>query len=253
MGEHPENHDGAAGPAGTRADRMKGMIHPQTRALHRYFEELRGNRAAPLRAEVDPRDMPCRASHLFILENLGRGQLRFRLAGSALADAFGMELRGLNVRMMMEGRGRESFAALIEECLAEPGIGYARLARSDRPEELWETLLLPMRSDGGAIDRVLGSLVALAETPPARRGRAGLSFAIAEMTIRPIREGAPVAGPQPVRRAVEGFAEDGQTPFAGPPAAGPLTAIDGGRENVPEPGQRPEPGAAPHLRIVRDE
>ena len=250
MREEPGSRGATDGGAGRPTDRMKGMIHPQTRALHRYFEELRGNRAVPMRAEVDPRDMPCRAGNLFILEDLGRGQLRFRLAGSALTEVFGTELRGLNVRMMMEGRGRESFAALIEECLAEPGIGYLRLARADRPEDLWEMLLLPLRSDGGGIDRVLGSLVPLgAETPS--RGRRALAFTIVEMSIRPIRAGRPALGPQPAQAPAEGFAEGEQTPFSGP--AGPLRAIEGGRADGESGARLGERTSRNHLRIVRDD
>jgi hypothetical protein len=233
--------------AQARIDRMRGMIHPQTRALHRYFDELRGNRPVPSRAEVDPRDMPCRAANLFILEDLGRGQIRFRLAGSGLTEAFGMELRGLNVRLLMEGRGRESFAALVEEALAEPGIGYARLQRAEVPDEMWEALLLPLRSDAGAIDRVLGSLVPLgAGTVPA--DRAPMRFVIAEMTIRPIRIDLPAARPAPEEPGLPGFAEGGQTPFAGP---GGLTAIEGGRQGASP--ERPRGTGTPHLRIVRED
>lgn len=250
MREDERHEDGAAACARARIDGMKGMIHPQIRALHRYFEELRGDREVPLRAEVDPRDMPCRASNLFILEDLGRGRLRFRLAGSGLLEAFGADLRGTDPRRIMQGRGGASLAALIAECLAEPGIGCARLARADLPEEIWETLLLPMRSDAGGIDRVLGSLVPLAGTP-APRQRVPLRFAIAEMTIRPIRPGQPATAPRPAGAAgAAGFAEAEQTPFAGP--RGGLTAIEGGlsAEDAPE---RPEPGAAAHLRVVRDD
>lgn len=233
--------------AQARIDRMRGMIHPQTRALHGYFDELRGNRPVPSRAEVDPRDMPCRAANLFILEDLGRGQIRFRLAGSGLTEAFGMELRGLNVRLLMEGRGRESFAALVEEALAEPGIGYARLQRAEVPDEMWEVLLLPLRSDAGAIDRVLGSLVPLGASP-VPPDSASMRFAIAEMTIRPIRVELQAVERAPREPGLPGFAEGGQTPFAGP---GGLTAIEGGRREAnPE---RPRRTEAPYLRIVRED
>jgi len=229
-----------------RIGRIKGMIHPQTRALHRYFEDLRAGRPAPYRAEVDPRDMPCRAANLFILEDLGAGELRFRLAGSALTEAFGTELRGMNVRVMMEGRARESFAALIEESLAEPGVGYARLTRAGTDDDIWECLLLPLRSDFGAFDRVLGSLVPLGR-PAEISGRPPLHFRIEEMTIRPIR---PICAGRPEPPAA-GFAESGQAPFAGPgEPEGRLKTIEGGREGPPTPRR---PGEAGHLRIVRDE
>jgi len=226
-----------------RMDRTRGMIHGQTRALHRYFEELRAGRACPARAEVDPRDMPCRASNLFILEDIGAGTLRFRLAGSALTETCGQELRGLDPRILMEGRARESFVALIQECLAEPGTGYARLARTGPGDEAWECLLLPLRSDSGAIDRILGILVPLTgEALPA--SDRPLRFSIPEMSIRAIS----TAAPQPAA----GFAEAGQTPFSGAeaPRQG-LTAIEGGRDRD-ETGRGDRKRGA-HLRIVRDD
>ena len=110
-----------------RVNRTNDMIHPELRALHSYWNEIRAGRATPLRSDIDPRDMKCDARNLFILENLGRGNIRFRLAGTAIVDAFGMELRGMNARAIMSTGSRESFTALINETLEDPGTGYARL------------------------------------------------------------------------------------------------------------------------------
>ncbi|MEM9144711.1 MAG: PAS domain-containing protein [Pseudomonadota bacterium] len=225
------------------------MIHSEIRALSAYWESLRAGRPVPYRAEVDPRDMRCSARNLFILEDLGGGNLRFRLAGTALIEAFGMELRGMSARSMMEGRARESFAALIEEALAEPGIGYARLSSTLSENEMWEVLLLPLRSDFGAIDRVLGGLVPVTGMAPRHRDDR-LRFRIEEMSIRPVAETAPRA---PRAEPVLGFAEDPQ-PFEGSQAApaSPLTAIDGGRADGPA-AARPRRAVRPHLRIVKDD
>ncbi|WP_285669981.1 PAS domain-containing protein [Paralimibaculum aggregatum] len=230
------------------------MIHPEIRSLHDYWESLRAGRPVPYRAEVDPRDMACNARNLFILEDLGGGNLRFRLAGTALVEAFGMELRGMSARTLMEGRARESFAALIEETLAEPGIGYARLSSVIGGGETWEILLLPLRSDFGAVDRVLGALVPVSGKP-APAGDERLRFRIEDMTIRPVRDAAPEAAPFRAPVPVAGFAEGGQQAFAGPrPVGGPgrLTAIEGGRseaENPPAPRRLPRT----HLRVVKDD
>ncbi len=231
-----------------RSRRTSDMIHPEIRALSDYWESLRAGRPVPYRAEVDPRDMRCNARNLFILEDLGAGNIRFRLAGTALVEAFGMELRGMSARTLMEGRARESFAALIEETLAEPGVGYARLTSTLPGGETWEVLLLPLRSDFGAIDRVLGGLVPVKGRAPAP-GDQRLRFRIEDMTIRPVPTGAAeVSAPVPIA----GFAE-GQAPFLGLPAPREpgLRAIEGGRaEGTPA---RPTRTARPHLRIVKDD
>ncbi len=235
-----------------RLRRTDDMINAEIRSLFDYWQTLRAGREVPYRAEVDPRDMACNARNLFILEDLSEGNYRFRLAGTALVDAFGMELRGMSARTIMEGRARESFAALIGESLAEPGIGYARLSSAIAPGETWEVLLLPLRSDFGAIDRVLGALVPVTR-PVTDPGDARLRFRIEEMTIKPARVPGGAALPAPL--PVAGFAE-GQAAFAGPGAdtveGRHLTAIQGGRSDG-DAAERGRPLARPHLRIVKDE
>ena len=146
------------------------MIHSEIRALYNYWERLRAGRPCPYRAEVDPHDMTGGAQHLFVLEDLGQGNLRFRLAGTALIDAFGYELRGMSARSVMAGKARESFVALIAETLAEPGVGYARLFAPDGVT-VWEVVLLPLRGSFGQIDRLIGCQlpVALGEAPDMQR------------------------------------------------------------------------------------
>jgi len=231
------------------------MIHREIRALHAYWERLRMGRDVPFRAEVDPRDMACDARNLFILEDLGAANLRFRLAGTALVEAFGVELRGMSARTIMAGRARESFAALIQETLAEPGIGYARLANPAVLGEIWEVLLLPLRSDFGAVDRVLGGLVrTTAGRADARPGQPRLE--IAEMTIRPVVEPAErkATAPTPPPVPATGMAEP-QAPFAGLPApmGAHLTAIEGGRSRDGASADAERTARRPTLRIVRDE
>ncbi|MEM1343593.1 MAG: PAS domain-containing protein [Pseudomonadota bacterium] len=239
-----------------RFDGNAAMIGTEIRALHRYWERLRNGRDVPYRAEVDPRDMTCDVRYLFVLEDLGEGNLRFRLAGTALNEAFGVDLRGMSARTLMQGRARESFTALIQETLAEPGVGYARLDAPDDDDELWEVVLLPLRSDLGAVDRVLGGLV------PVRRGRQArgtgrLRLTIAKMSILGLEESAPRGRPGlPVPLGqpplpVAGFAEE-QAAFEGPKAPGPLRAIEGGLGTDARPaGQARE--RRDHLRLVRDD
>ena len=217
------------------------MIHSEIRALYNYWERLRAGRPCPYRAEIDPRDMDGDARHLFVLEDLGQGNLRFRLAGTALIDAFGYELRGMSARSIMAGRARASFVALIAETLAEPGVGYARLFAPDGVT-VWEVVLLPLRGNFGQIDRLIGCLHPVSgRTPDA--GDVPLRFTIDAMSIRPVN-----AGPDTVQgdaMPLAGFGE-GQAGFEGAPGTG-LTAIEGGLgEDKPKGG-----GERPKLRVVK--
>jgi hypothetical protein len=223
------------------------MIHSEIRALYTYWEHLRAGRPCPYRAEVDPRDMKADAQHLFVLEDLGQGNLRFRLAGTALIDAFGYELRGMSARSVMAGKARESFVALIAETLAEPGVGYARLFAPDGVT-VWEVILLPLRGNFGQIDRLIGCLHPVSGRTP-EAGDVPLRFTIDAMSIRPVDE-APDSAPDAAQgdaMPLPGFGE-GQASFEGAPVSG-LTAIEGGLgEDKPKGG-----GERPKLRVVKDE
>lgn len=239
---------GAISLARYRMVRTEEIVHAESRALLAYWQRLRAGRRAPYRVEVDPRDMTCQARSLFILEILADGMQRFRLAGSELVETFGIELRGQTARAIMEGRARDSLTALVAETAAEPGIGYARLAPlGGAPDEHWEMLLLPLRSDDGALDRLIGMIQQVSGFRPGGR-RAPLRFTIESMWIHPVEATVDEALP-----AAEGFAE-AQAPFAGPAPAGtdqPFRAIDGGRgRNTPAPHRR---HPRPSLRVVKDD
>ena len=220
--------------------RSSEMIHPEIRALYSYWERLRGSRVCPERTEVDPRDIAGEGRHLFVLEDLGRGNIRFRLAGSGLLDAFGFDLRGMNARAIMAGRSRESFVAMISESIAEPGVGYARLLAPDG-RSVWEVVLLPLRGGFGAIDRVIGCLHPVSGQAP-EAGKVPLRFTIETMAIQPVATGEEAAGE--TREPAAGFAEE-QEPFAPAERRG-LRSIEGGRRR----GHRTE-GETPKLKIVK--
>ena len=222
------------------ADRGDEMIHAEIRALYDYWERLRAGRPCPYRAEVDPRDMAGDARHLFVLEDLGQGNIRFRLAGTAHMDAFGYDLRGMSARSIMEGRARESFVALISETLAEPGVGYARLTLPDG-ESVWEILLLPLRDNFGNVQRLLGCLHPISGRVPQHDGETAMRFTIEEMSIQPVGVTQGEAGDT---QALPGFAE-GQSAFESGPSG--LTAIDGGLN-----GDRPD-GKRPRLRVIKSD
>jgi hypothetical protein len=217
------------------------MIHSEIRALYSYWEALRGERPCPYRAEIEPRDMQGDARHLFLIEDLGDGNIRFRLAGSALADAIGFDLRGMSTRTIMQGKARESFMALISETLAEPGVGYARLLGPDGVQ-VWEIVLLPLRSDFGRIDRLIGCLHPVSGRAPVA-GDIPARFTIDSMWIRTVEKPRDTIPGDAMPLA--GFGES-QTPFLDALGAG-FTAIEGGLGE----GERPD-RARPALRVVKD-
>lgn len=171
--------------AAYRLSRTRAMIHSELRALYNYWNSLRAGGGVPRRLDIDPREMSCDARNLFILEDHGGGEIRFRLAGSALRDVFEMDFRGLDARAIMGQSGRESFIALVQEVLEDPGVGYARLSDPRDPRVRWEINLLPLQSWPGRIDRVIGCLHPLYGGPQWGR-KTPLRFQIDHMSVEPV-------------------------------------------------------------------
>lgn len=240
-----------------RSGRMTDMIHSELRALLHYWNELRGGREVPWRADIDPRAMSCDVRNLFILERTSPRGIRFRLVGTAIVDALGIELRGANARVIMAPLSRESFEALILRTLGDPGIGYARLHGVADDIGAWEMNLLPLASNSGAIDRIIGCLHPLTGVMP-DIARQPVRFRIEDMNVEPIGAGTRDAEPPVTAR---GLAEapgrfTPRAPIAGIKASPGFTTIDGdGQEGRGQEGRGQDGhGAARrggHLRLVK--
>lgn len=190
--------------------------------MRAYWEALRGPRPAPRRAEIDPRGMEGALPYAFILDRIAPGVARFRLAGSHLADLMAMEVRGMPVSACIAPGSRAALAGRIERCLRgiEPGelVLSAETGFSHPPLE-GRLLLLPLLSDAGEVNRLLGCLVT-----QGRIGRAPRRFDILADCSVPAAQRAGAADPVP------GFA-DPEAPFAAAPRPAHLrlVACDGVR------------------------
>jgi len=63
-------------------------------ALWRYWERKRGSQPMPRRRDIDPVDIPSLLPHLMLVERTAEGRFRYRLAGTAVVQAYGRELTG---------------------------------------------------------------------------------------------------------------------------------------------------------------
>lgn len=219
-----------------RMARTDAMIHGETRALVAYWQALRAGRLAPYRIEIDPRDMDCQARNLFVIEVMADGAQRFRLAGSAITDAVGFDLRERPPDAIMAAESRDELTATIAGTLAEPGIGYVRLRAAHAPTEMWEMVLLPLRSDGGALNRLIGLVHPLGTHDAGAESR---RFVIEKSQIHPVEVTA---------EAAPGMAEPPAL-FRGAPAPARLTSIEGGGG----PGRPAGSSPRPQLRVIRDD
>ncbi len=222
------------------------MEHPQTRALFEYWNGLRNGRAAPFRSEIDPRQISVSLENMFVLEALPEGQLRFRVAGTGLSALFGLELRGMISDSIMASDSAERFRALAAEVLETPAVGAmtAEAVAGSRIFPGVEILLLPLRSEVGDMNRLLGCINAVGPAPV--RGE------FDQLRLR--CQSVSVVQPQVDAKAEPldafmGMAEPKATFLRDAAAQPKLKAIEGARKSATKEESARGRG---HLRLVKD-
>lgn len=134
------------------------MRHANTRTLFGYWRTRRGDRAAPARGDIAPRDLAGLLGHLFILKRIDADHHVFRLAGTNLCDMHKREFKDQNFLSLWRGPDRAHMRALIEGALSAPGPASAiaeAVSIDGRSSEI-EVSLLPLRGPEGWVDRCLG-------------------------------------------------------------------------------------------------
>ncbi|MCG6882893.1 MAG: PAS domain-containing protein [Silicimonas sp.] len=205
----------AASPVSAKIDRIES-----------YWNSIRANRLVPSRCEVDPRGLEGALGHAFILERIAGGLARFRIAGSHLTDLAGLEMRQMPLSVLFAPGSRDQLSEALYSVFDDPAVirmAVASPAGFGRERLEGELILLPLRSDLGDIDRVLGGLVLHGEI-----GRAPRRVEILGQT----------------RRSMTGYAGPAHVH---PPSsqAGPVEPSRPTRTRTPE-----QPKGRRHLRLV---
>lgn len=124
-----------------------------------YWNALRGPHGVPKRSDIDPRGIENALEYAFILEKIAPGLARLRIAGSHLSDVMGMEVRGMPISSFISPTGRKGFAETLEKITSVPAIARLDLSAETgigKPPLAAKMLLLPLQSDFGDINRILG-------------------------------------------------------------------------------------------------
>ncbi|MFN4158262.1 MAG: PAS domain-containing protein [Gemmobacter sp.] len=187
-----------------------------------YWEALRGDgHAVPDRSCVDPRGMSGALDRVFIADRVAPGVARFRLAGAAISDLMGMDVRGMPMLTLIDPPDRTRFAKAIEAALTSPAILEMALEGErgiGRPALEARLIMLPLRRHDGSGGLSLGCLAIAGET-----GRSPRRFGIARESLTPLKGAAmpvPDRTPPPVAAPMPGLAEEA-APYAPPRPAHP--------------------------------
>ena len=195
-----------------------------------YWNTLRGERAAPRRAEIAPAALGRTLAHLFILD-ADEAQVRFRLAGTWLGTVFGRELTGEPFAALFQRDDRALAGRLVEAVAQEAVVTVLDLhatADGERDADL-ELVLLPLDEEPA---RILGAVHArrspfwFGAYPLGAAGMTSVRFLdparpLFSLANRPAicvrRPGEPRDGARRALRVIKGSAGDRRPARAGTP------------------------------------
>jgi hypothetical protein len=167
---------------------MRHLTSDLTLSLARHWLLLRGVRAMPSRADLDPLAIPVRALPFVFMVDVahGRGEplLTYRLIGTGITRMAGRDLTGREIGAAHYGvhgaRMREPFCKVLETGRAMRSGSLT--AWADRVFRA-ETVYLPL-GQGGRVDIVLGVTVPLDDGAPVEpAGFQALQFELAELDL----------------------------------------------------------------------
>jgi hypothetical protein len=136
------------------------MKQESTRDLYNYWNERRGQRAAPERGEIEPGAIRHVLADTFILAFDQHAGHPFRVAGTRPCAAFGRELKGEAFLGLWSRDTRQATRDLIN-VVAQEVIGTVAAVRgvnADGEGLDFELLVLPLSLGGRTDVRVLGAL-----------------------------------------------------------------------------------------------
>ena len=144
------------------------MKHKNSHLLVGYWSRLRKGREVPDQADIDPRAIKRFLSYSFILDCTNPSRPVYRLAGTALCERFGFELKGTGFLAHWESQSGLSLASLLRQALKmrQPVCLSSIAATADNGMVELETILTPVTFNGTEPTRFFGMVQMLSDPTP---------------------------------------------------------------------------------------
>jgi hypothetical protein len=144
------------------------MKHKNSHLLVGYWSRLRKGRDVPDQADIDPRAIKRLLSYTFILDCENPARPLYRLAGTALCERFGFELKGTSFLGHWESQSGLALSSLLRQALKvrQPLCLSSIAATADNGMVELETILTPVSFNGGEPSRFFGMVQMLSDPTP---------------------------------------------------------------------------------------
>jgi hypothetical protein len=140
---------------------MPDITHPKLRRLYEYWEGKRGDRRMPSRADLDPLDITFIIGNVILVDVIDGDPPRFRirLHGTNLSERVRFDLTGKMLDEMPSAEFRELTRQSFTKVATTKEPLHAKRDRVlDNRRRDFETVILPLSSDGERVDRILCGL-----------------------------------------------------------------------------------------------
>ena len=161
-----------------------------SRQLYNYWNEIRRNRIAPRRSDIEPSRIGGLLGKAFVLEQTSTYSFRYRIAGSQLCDAFAIEFRDTDFLAHFFLNDRLAFMRHLSLITDNGAVLVADIEASPENERRlrlpFEFVLMPLANPQDVIDRVLG-IASCAKALHVEGGRSGEGHPLTRWRMRRVR------------------------------------------------------------------
>lgn len=141
------------------------MKHKNSHLLVGYWSRLREGGDVPDQTDIDPRDIKRLLPYVFILDAEDPARPIYRLAGTALCERFGFELKGTGFLTHWEARSSSAVVSLLTQSLKtnQPVCLTSIGASADCGMVELETILAPIKFGSRGATRFVGMIQVLSD------------------------------------------------------------------------------------------
>jgi hypothetical protein len=149
---------GSNTPAATRPEAAESLSWVGT-ALLEYWQAMRGNRAMPARADIDPADIPKLLANILLVDvSQAPLDFRYRLLGTAIVARSEADYTGVRVADLPHQRPPSIIWSLYEAAVREGKPALRLVPYLHNPHRFAEIQALPLSADGETVDMLVCSI-----------------------------------------------------------------------------------------------